>query len=368
MRVFPGTYVRFVVGAVVATVVLSILWFFSDIVAYILVSAVLAVMGRPLVRRIVAFEIRGRHVPRSVAALLTLMLIWVIGSIFCALFVPLVFNKIHELINLDFKAVIAGIQGPVMQIQEYLCDLFALSDKDISLTDSLANTMRDVVDMDSLNRMVSSIVRVVFSSVISILSISFITFFFLRDEGLFYSMVTSMVPSRYQNNVTHALDSVTLLLSRYFSGLFSESFMLMVAVALSMMAFGMKPGNACFIGLIMAVMNVVPYAGPFVGGVISVFVGIVNPIGDMGAENTALVIISVLLVLKGLDDFVIQPTLFSERVKAHPLEIFLVILMAASLAGIWGMLLAIPSYTVIRVFAKEFFSQFSLVRKLTDKI
>ena len=54
--------------------------------------------------------------------------------------------------------------------------------------------------------------------------------------------------------------------------------------------------------------------------------------------------------------------------KAHPLEIFIVILIAGSLAGIVGMLLAIPSYTVLRVFAKEFFSQFRLVQKLTEKI
>ena len=64
----------------------------------------------------------------------------------------------------------------------------------------------------------------------------------------------------------------------------------------------------------------------------------------------------------------LQPTLYSERVKAHPLEIFLVILIAGSLAGIVGMLLAIPSYTVLRVFAKEFFSQYRLVRQLPEKI
>ena len=54
--------------------------------------------------------------------------------------------------------------------------------------------------------------------------------------------------------------------------------------------------------------------------------------------------------------------------EAQPLEIFLVILIAGSLAGVIGMLLAIPLYTVLRVFAKEFFSQISLVRKLTEKI
>ena len=165
-----------------------------------------------------------------------------------------------------------------------------------------------------------------------------------------------------------ALDSVTVLLARYFTGILSESLLLTIAVTLVMMAFGMKAADAGFIGLIMGVMNVVPYAGPLIGGVVSVFVGIVSPIEGMSVGHTAFVIAGSLLILKGMDDFILQPTLYSERVKAHPLEIFLVILIAGSLAGILGMLLAIPSYTVLRVFAKEFFSQFRLVRKLTEKI
>ena len=81
-----------------------------------------------------------------------------------------------------------------------------------------------------------------------------------------------------------------------------------------------------------------------------------------------IVICCTLFCIKGFDDFVLQPTIYSERVKAHPLEIFLVILMAGYMAGIVGMLLAIPSYTVLRVLAKEFFSEFALVQKLTQNI
>ena len=163
------------------------------------------------------------------------------------------------------------------------------------------------------------------SSVIAIFSVSFITFFFLKEEGLFYAMVTSVFPEHYHGNITRALDSVTVLLARYFTGILSESLLLTIAVTLVMIE-GMSVGHAAF------------------------------------------VIAGSLLILKGMDDFILQPTLYSERVKAHPLEIFLVILIAGSLAGILGMLLAIPSYTVLRVFAKEFFSQFRLVRKLTEKI
>ncbi len=368
MNTTPQTVFKFLVGAVIAAAVLFLVWYFSAIVVYILVSAVLAVLGRPLVHYISDLKIKGWKVSRSLAALATLIVIWVVAALFCSLFVPLVFNKINLLTSVDFAAVFNRISEPVSELQRNLQEFFSLPEgAEFSLSDELISTFKQLIDFESINGLFSSVLNIVLSSVIAIFSVSFITFFFLKDEGLFYSMVTSLFPSRYSENITRALDSVTLLLSRYFSGILSESFLLMVAVGGVMMLFGMKMADAAFVGLIMGVMNVVPYAGPLIGGIISVFVGLVNPIhGDVG--YTVMVMIPSLLTLKGLDDFILQPALYSERVKAHPLEIFLVILIAGSVAGILGMLLAIPSYTVIRVFAKEFFSQISLVRKLTENI
>jgi predicted PurR-regulated permease PerM len=104
------------------------------------------------------------------------------------------------------------------------------------------------------------------------------------------------------------------------------------------------------------------------GGILSACIGIIAPIEGMSAIHTFFTIGFILFAIKGFDDFVLQPTIYSERVKAHPLEVFLVILTAGHVAGITGMLLAIPSYTVIRVLAKEFFSEFALVQKLTQNI
>lgn len=368
MQATPQTFLKFIAGAAIAAAVLFLVWYFSSIVVYVLVSAVLAVIGSPLVRRLSGVCIKGWCVPRWLAALVTLVVIWVVFATLCSLFVPLVFNKANELANIDFKTVVGSIEEPVNRAQEYLHEFFAIPESSFSLSESLAATMKSIFDAESLNTVFSSIVNVVLSSVIAIFSISFITFFFLKDEGLFYAMVAAVFPERYRDNITHALDSITLLLSRYFTGILSESLLLLIVVSLTMMAFGMKAGDAFFIGLTMGVMNVVPYAGPLIGGVVSVFVGIVTPIEGMTVGHTAFVIAGSLLIIKGFDDFVLQPTLYSERVKAHPLEVFLVILIAGSVAGILGMLLAIPSYTVLRVFAKEFFSQFSLVRKLTEKI
>ena len=359
MSITPQTLLRFTVGAAITAVVLFLMWYFSSIVIYILVSAVLAIMGRPLVARISRGRIGRWRVPRWCGALVTLLVIWIVFAVMCGLFVPL---------HLDFSTVLTSVEEPLQRIQDYLTHFFSLPETQVSFKDTLILFLQSLINFDTINTAFSSVVSLAVSSVIAFFSISFITFFFLRDDGLFYAMVTALFPDRYQQNVTHALNSVTVLLFRYFRGILAESFLLMLAVSLVMMAFGMRAQDAFFIGLIMGVMNVVPYAGPTIGGAVSVCMGIITPIEGMSIGHTMLVIAGSLLILKGLDDFVLQPTLYSERVKAQPLEIFLVILIAGSLAGVIGMLLAIPLYTVLRVFAKEFFSQISLVRKLTEKI
>jgi len=69
-----------------------------------------------------------------------------------------------------------------------------------------------------------------------------------------------------------------------------------------------------------------------------------------------------------IDNVVFQPVIFSNSVKAHPLEIFVVVLAAGSAAGIPGMIFGIPAYTVMRVLAKEFFYNFKAVQKITSSL
>ncbi len=69
-----------------------------------------------------------------------------------------------------------------------------------------------------------------------------------------------------------------------------------------------------------------------------------------------------------VDGFILQPYIFSNSVSAHPLEIFIVVVMGAKLGGITGMIVAIPAYTIIRVVAAVFLREFRLVQKLTQSI
>ncbi len=362
------TLLKYLGGIIVAAAVVFLVWYFSSIVIYILVAAVLAVIGGPLVDRFSRLTIKGWSVPRWLSSMTVLILFWVLFFSLCSLLLPLVVNKLYQLSMLDYSAVLSRIEEPIAHAQEYISNLFGEANTDFSLNDAIITWMHSVVNFRTVNSAFSSVVGVAVDTVIAFFSISFITFFFLRERSLFSDMVTALFPERYSENISRAITSIKVLLSRYFVGILSESAIIAILVSVVMMLFGMEAENAIFTGLIMGVMNVVPYAGPVIGGMVSVFMGIASPIEGLSVGHTVAVIVCSLMTIKGVDDFIIQPTLYSERVKAHPLEVFLVILIAGSVAGIIGMLLAIPLYTVIRVFAKEFFSQFKLVQKLTENI
>lgn len=359
---------RWVAGLMLIAVVGALLWYFRSTVVYILISAVLAIIGRPVVRILSGIKIGKVQTPRWLAALVTLVVMWVVLISFCLLVVPLVIGKVSSLAELDLRAVLDNIQQPLERVQHYLESLSIVNSESVSLSEVLVGWLRKVLNYDTVNAAFSSVVDITMSLAVAFFSVSFITFFFLKEDGLFYKMVCALFPERYKDNVERALDKIVVLLSRYFTGLFAESLILMVVISVTLVAFGMHTENACFIGVIMGVMNVIPYAGPLMGGIAAMFVGIVSPIDGCTIGYTIAVIVGTLLTVKGLDDFVLQPTLYSERVNAHPLEVFIVILLAGSAGGIVGMLLAIPSYTVLRVFAKEFFSQYSLVKNLTKDI
>lgn len=362
------TFLRWVVRLSVVVAVGALLWYFREVVVYILVSAVLAIIGRPLVGLLCRIKIKRFAMPRWLAATLTLIVLWVVlGGLF-SLIVPLIAGKVYELSSLDLRSSLEGIQAPLARLQEYISTIFVLPEEQFSISDIIASSLHKFLNLDTVNQVVSSIINMGMSVVIVLFSVSFITFFFLKEDGLFTTMVSSIFPERYNENVVRAIDKVSLLLSRYFTGLLTESLIISTIIAVVLLLFGMQFENACFIAIIMGMLNVIPYAGPAVGALVSIFIGVVSPIEGCTIAYTLTVIACTLCAVKGIDDFVIQPLIYSSKVQAHPLEIFIVILMAGSVGGEVGLLVAVPSYTVLRVFAKEFLSEVPLVNKLTKEI
>ncbi|MBO7235552.1 MAG: AI-2E family transporter, partial [Alistipes sp.] len=270
-----------------------IIWYLWEVVLYILVAAVLSLVGRPLVSYLTRINILGHSLSRTLAAALTLVVMWLVIGALGMLFIPLLYGKVNELASMDWTSVTAVVESSLVNLEVLIERLFAIEITDIGET--FKQFMLSLVDID-VAKTFASVATVIKGVAISFFSISFITFYFMKEDNLFYRLVALFFPDRFRSNVYNALDSITALLSRYFGGLMAESFMLMVIISVVMTLFGMHGSDTLVIGLIIGVLNVIPYAGPVIGTLLSLCIALLSPIGgDM--LHTALVLCSTVAIV-----------------------------------------------------------------------
>ena len=129
------TFLRWVVGLTVVVAVGALLWYFREVVVYILVSALFAIVGRPLVSLLSKIKIKQFAVPRWLAAAVTLVLLWVVLGGLLSLIIPLVAGKIYELSSLDLRLALEGVEAPLERLQNYISTIFVLPETHFSISD-----------------------------------------------------------------------------------------------------------------------------------------------------------------------------------------------------------------------------------------
>ncbi len=348
---------------------LACAWFFRNIVAYILVSGVFSIMGRPLVDLFCKIKIWNWSFPRSISALITLLIIWGVIILVLVIFVPLVTRQIDYFSSIDSSKIVQIVSGPIDRVENILKSLNKNISNNLSIQGYIADKVAGILNIKMIQNFIGSLISILGNVIIAIFSITFITFFFLKDQRLFFESILMWVPDKYVDNFTRALYSIKKLLTRYFIGIVIQSSCIMILVTIGMTIVGIEFQQALVMGLIIGILNVIPYAGPWIGLAIAITMGIASHINqDFSTVVVPLVYYMILVeaITHLIDNIVFQPVIFSNSVRAHPLEIFIVVLAAGFAAGIPGMILGIPAYTVIRVFAREFFYNFKAVQKITS--
>jgi predicted PurR-regulated permease PerM len=350
---------------------LALLWYFRNIVVYILVSGILSIMGRPLVDLFCRIRIGRLKFPRVLGALLTLMILWGLIILFLWIFIPLVTRQVNYLSTIDSSRIVQIVEGPINKIEEFIGSINPNISGQLSLKDYITSKISGVLNIEMIQNFLGSLAGLLGNVIVAVFSISFITFFFLKDQHLFYESILMWIPDKYVDNVTRALNSVKNLLTRYLIGIVIQSTCIMILITLGMTIIGIDFQQALVMGLIVGILNVIPYVGPWFGFFIVMIMGIAS---HMSMDFTVVVVplimymIIVVALTQLIDNVVFQPVIFSNSVRAHPLEIFIVVLAAGYAAGIPGMLLGIPAYTVLRVFAREFFYGFKAIKKITSSL
>ncbi len=340
------------------------LWYLRAILFYLLVAVVLTLIGRPLMNFLERVSIRGFRLPPAVCALITIVIYLLVFVGFVSLFIPLVVQEIRILSQVRISEVIFSLQEPLKGFEHWLEENKLV--ENISLPMIIQEQLAGVIRVGDIPSFFGTLVGKLGGIFITFFSIFFMTFFFLKDKHMVGNLVLEITPASAEERVMRVLTNTKHLLTRYFVGILLQVIGVMTVVGIGLSIVGIE--NAIVIGFIAGLINIVPYLGPVLGAVLAVVVGITTNLElDFYSGMLPLCgkILLVFIVVQLMDNFLFQPLIFSRSAKAHPLEIFIVILIGATLAGITGMILAVPGYIFIRIVAKEFLSEFRVVKTLT---
>lgn len=347
------------IGALIGvSLLLFFLWKIQSVIVYIVIAAILSLIARPLV----LFLKKQLKLPNTLAVIVSMIVF--LGFIFglIGLFIPLITQQGQNLSLLNFNELVANAETVSTHLNEFF--LFNNIDliKELDNFDFLAN-IREVPTL------LNSIIGALGSLSIGLFSVIFIAFFLMKDSRLLHNSLLVIISDKNEKRMEKSLNKIKNLLSRYFIGLIFQISILFIIYSIVLTLFGVE--NGIVIAFLCSLLNLIPYIGPIIGGLLMLFLTMTS---NLGQDFKTVILPTTSFVLLGyvfaqlIDNFLSQPLIFSKSVKSHPLEIFLVIVICGLLFGVVGMVIAVPLYTALKVILKEFFSGNKIVQSLTKNL
>jgi len=341
-------------------------WKFSSIVLYIIISIVIFAILRPLTKYLSNARFFNLQLPKIVAIIVSFSIFCGVILLFILLFVPLVKEQVAILGSLNYDLLFQRITTPISSFELFLIDKGVLEVDPGYLLAQLEANFKELVVNIRFSNILNSVVSITGNLFVGSMAVLFITFFFLYEMGDIKMKFASIIPNKYFEISMVAFNKIEKLLSNYLIGLIIQMVAVFSLASLGLSILGVK--YAMTIAVFAAVANIIPYLGPLLGATFGILVGI-SVGNDFNSMNDYLILIlkisSVFSVVQISDNLLFQPLIFSKSIKAHPLEIFISIFAGASLAGIPGMIAAIPVYTIIRVSFQELYGgykQYEIVK------
>ncbi len=340
--------------------VLWLLYAIRSVLIYIIFAAVISLMGR----RLVLFLKRKLKFGNTPAVLVTLIITIVLFLGIFSLFIPIIIKQSQYISTIDVNELKYELERLNIEISNYL------NVEKLSLIEVLKRSdLMEYFDFKAIPNLINGFLNGFGAILIGLFSVLFIAFFFLKDSFLLERSLLVFATKGEESRFMSMFNKIKELLSRYFVGLLLQITILFILYTILLLIFGVE--NAIALALIAAIMNVIPYVGPLIGGVLVLLLATTS---NLGADFQTVLLPKLIYIMIGyfviqlIDNFINQPLIFGNSVRSHPLEIFLAILIGGILFGIPGMIVAVPSYTAIKVIAKEFLSEYKIVKQLTKDL
>ena len=359
-KIIANGILRAIGFLVLAAASLYFLYLIQSILIYLVVALILTLIGNP----ILDFFKKRLKFKHTLATIATLFIFILIIAGFVLMFIPLISSQGQNLSLLKTDEIEKSITQLLNEssafLESYNIDSTKMM-KEANLTSKL--------NFDFIPNFLNILLGTISSFGIGLASVLFITFFFLKDRLLFIVGAKKLIPSDQEDKIINSVHKINHLLSRYFIGLLLQLFIVFLLYLIVLFIFGIP--NMFIIAFLCAILNIVPYIGPLIASVLAAILTMLSNLGnDFQTEilPTTLYVLIGFWIVQVIDNNLSQPIIFSKSVSSHPLEIFLVILIAGFLSGILGMIIAVPLYTILKVIGKEFFPENKLIQLLTKNI
>lgn len=357
----------------VLAIVGSLCWYFKNVLVYIAMALMVTLLAMPFRRLYGKIRLGKRELPDWLCAMMAILTEFIFLSFLAYLLVPLFRDVTRDISQADINDLTKVFAAPFASINGLVGDLMAGIDQDFRVENVIFGKVQQMMDAGALSNAVGGVTTFFVNMGVALFAVIFISFFFIKTPSLFENIVRTVTKEDKKEKVHESVREIHKLLTRYFQGLTIEvagvwliNFIGLWAIA--RMGFKYSVSIAFLVGL----LNVIPYIGPLIGCVLSVSLSLIIHYTSGGAFGLDVGLMPFIFIVLGIgvfaqiiDNYVFQPVIYSTSVQAHPLEIFIVFLIAGQLGGMFGMIVAIPFYTVLRVIAKEFYSDIRAVRKLT---
>jgi predicted PurR-regulated permease PerM len=345
---------------VLVAISIYFLYLIQSVLIYLVVALILTLIGNPILE----FFKKRLKFKHTLATIATLFIFILIIATFVLMFIPLISSQGENLSLLKT----AEIENKITQLTNQTSAFLESHNIDSEQMLKEAN-ISSKINFDFIPNFLNILLGTISSFGIGLASVLFITFFFLKDRLLFIAGAKKLIPSGQEDKILNSIRKINHLLSRYFIGLLLQLSIVFILYVIVLLIFGIP--NLFIIAFLCAILNIVPYIGPLIA---SVLAAILTMLSNLGSDFQSEILPTTIYVLIGfwivqvLDNNISSPVIFSKSVSSHPLEIFLVILIAGFLSGILGMIIAVPLYTILKVMGKEFFPENAVIKLLTKHI
>ncbi|WP_026826513.1 AI-2E family transporter [Exiguobacterium marinum] len=281
---------------------------------------------------------------RPLAVAITLIGLVLIFTIVFSSLGPVLGEQITSLVNAmpsiakELQQQAFAVRDTLMQ-NEFLSRFMAQNDEVFrNLTTNITSYLGDL--FGNIASSFGQVVGFVTSAVITIVVIPFMLLYMLLDGKRLPDAIVKLLPSNYEKETRHILHDMHETVRNYVNAQLLVAFFVGITSFIGLLIIDVD--YAILLALFMMVTNIIPYVGPFLGAVPAVIVAFIqDPI-------KVLWVIVVIIIVQQIESNVISPLIQGKSLKVHPLTIIIVLLVAGNLAGIIGMLIAVPFYAVAK--------------------